>query len=105
MTDVLNLLTNPAFKGMNITQAVEHCIQQDPAVPGRFIIRRAQLQDDEQLVRESAENPDIKEGQWRMYKAGLLNCTCKAIAMHFPKFADLRGVVKDKMKQLTASCS
>ena len=54
---------------MTITQAVEHCIKQDPEVPKRFLIRRAQLQDDEQLVREYAENPEIKEGLWRMHAA------------------------------------
>ena len=102
MTDILKLLSNPAFKGMTITQAVEHCIKQDPEVPKRFLIRRAQLQDDEQLVREYAENPEIKEGLWRMHAAGLFNCTCEAIAMHFPEFADLRDTVKDKLDQLNS---
>lgn len=52
MADIRKPLTNPAFNGMTVTQTVDHCLKQDPAVPRRFLIRRAQLNDDEQLVRE-----------------------------------------------------
>ena len=102
MADISRLLTNPTFNGLTVTQAVDHCLKQDPAVPRRFLIRRAQLNDDEQLVREYAENPEIKEGLWRMYEAGLVNCTCEAIAMHFREFADLKDVVRDKVAKLSS---
>ncbi len=103
MTDIAKLLENPAFHGMTITQAVDYSIKQDPKTPTRFLTQRAKLGDDERLVREYAENPELKEGLWRMHKAGRVNCTCEAIAMHFPEFIDLRDIVKAKIGKLIGS--
>ncbi len=102
MTDIAKLSKNPAFHDMTITQAVDYAIKQDPKTPTRFLIRRAQLGDDERLLRGYAVNPELKEGLWRMHRAGRLHCTCEAIAMQFPEFVDLRDIVEAKIKQLVA---
>lgn len=100
MIDAEKLLANPIFEGKTISAALDHCVKQDPKTPQRFLIRRAQLQDDEALVRELAGNPDVKEGLWRMHHAERINCTCEAVALHFTEFDDIRDVVIGKSESL-----
>lgn len=100
MIDVEKLLANPCFEGKTISAALDHCVKQDPEIPRRFIVRRAELQDDEVLVRELAGSNKIREGLWRMHQAGRINCTCEAVAVHFPEFSDIRDVVIEKVERL-----
>jgi hypothetical protein len=37
-----------------------------------------------------------------MHKAGLVDCTSEAIAMHFPEFSDLIDIVKEELVQLSS---
>ncbi|WP_166831855.1 hypothetical protein [Thalassoroseus pseudoceratinae] len=101
MPNIRELLANPVFENLTITQSLDHCIKQDPKTPRRFIIERGKFQDDEELVRHYAEKPEITEGLWRMHQAGKLNCTCEAIAMHFEEFEeDTKELVLKKLEQL-----
>ena len=100
MIDIEQLLMNPVFEGKTITEALDHCVKQDPKIPQRFLSRRAVLHDDEALVRELAGNSEIKEGLWRMHIAGRINCTCEAVAMHFPEFCDIKQIVIRKVERL-----
>jgi hypothetical protein len=95
-------MRNSFFENKTIEEAVDYTIKQDPQTPTRFITKRARYRDDERLVREYALNPEVKEGFWRMYQAGKVNCTCEAIALHFwPDDEDIREAVKRKLEQLT----
>ena len=101
MNDVEALLMNPSFEGMTVSEAVDFCMTQDPGNPMRYKNDRAKYRDDEKLVREYAENPHLTEGLWRMHRAGKINCTCEAIAMHFPEFdEETREAVITKIQQL-----
>ncbi len=102
MTEIEKLLANPMFEGKSISEALDYCVNQDAKEPTRFRIMRAQLQDDEELVRKLAGSPEIREGLWRMHHAGRINSTCEAVAMHFPEFAEIRDVVVKKIERLLA---
>lgn len=100
MTEIEKLLYNPAFEGKTIAEALDYCIKQDPETPQRFLTDRAKLQDDEEVIRKYAGNPDPKLGLWRMHQSGRINCTCEAVALHFPEFKDIRHVVLEKVERL-----